>query len=73
MTSLLQDRNLAKSRMEKLKYKSSSCQRDDNNHSTGATDNKPDHSKERIDETNDKQNVKETLQIDKHMNSFLDD
>jgi hypothetical protein len=73
MTSLLQDRNLAKSRMKKLKYKSSSCNRDESTHSTGGNGSKPENSREHQIESSEKQAIKETLQIDKHMNSFLDD
>lgn len=49
--------------------KASSCNRDDSSNSTGATGSKLDHSRDK----DEKHMVKENIQMDRHMNSFLDD
>ena len=56
-----------KVKSQKAKIKSSSCNRDESSNSAGG--NKHDQSKER----DEKQNQKDAFQIDRHMNSFLDD
>ena len=67
------DNSFTKSKGKKIKCKSSNKQRDDSNHSTGGAASKPEYRSEKLHENNDRQAIKETLQIDKHMNSFLDD
>ena len=65
--------SFTKSRSKKIKWKLSNKQTDDSNHSTGGAGNKADYSHDKLHEKNDKQGIKETLQIDKHMKNFLDD
>lgn len=64
---MVSEKVLMKSKVKnKPKLKSSSCNRDESSSSAGG---KLEHSRDR----EDKQPVKETVHIDRHMNSFLDD